>query len=49
MRVAIKILDGNNRENLKIVKIINTLKLETIEVSDALLPHVQAHEQLILL
>jgi len=49
LRVAIKILDGNNRENLKIVKIKNTLTLDTIEVSDALLPHVQMHERLTLI
>jgi len=49
LRVAIKILEGSNRENLKIVKIKNTLALDTIEVSEALLPHVQAHEGLMLL
>ena len=52
LRVAIKILSGVDKGNLKIVKIKNTLELEKIEVSDALLPHVRAreraHEQLAL-
>jgi len=49
LRVAIKILEGSNRENLKIVKIKNTLALDVIEVSDALLPHVRTHDKLELL
>jgi len=49
LRIAIKILDGDNRKNLKIVKIKNTLTLDTIEVSDALLPHVNGHKLLTLL
>jgi len=36
LRIAIKILSGADRENLKIVKIKNTLELEDIEVSEAL-------------
>jgi len=48
LRVAIKILSGADRENLKIAKIKNTLELETIEVSNALLPHVKAHDRLAL-
>lgn len=48
LRVAIKILIDADRENLKIVKIKNTLELETIEVSETLLPHVRAHERMAL-
>lgn len=46
IRVAIKALRGVRREDLKIVKIKNTLELDVIEVSDALLSHVKEHEKL---
>lgn len=49
LRIAIKILRGADKRNLKIVKIINTLKLDTIEVSDALLPYVRQCDRLTLL
>lgn len=46
IRIAIKALRGVRREDLKIVRIKNTLELDTIEVSDALLSYVQTHDQL---
>lgn len=49
LRIAVKILRGADKHNLKIVKITNTLDLDTIEVSDALLPYVQSHSKLTLL
>lgn len=48
LRFAIQLARGADRERLKIVKIKNTLELGTIEVSDALLEHVTAHEKLLL-
>jgi len=50
IRIAVKFLrPGFDRDNLKIVKIKNTLELDEIEVSDALVPYVKAHEKLKLL
>ena len=49
VRIAIQVIRGVDRERLKIVKIKNTLELETIAVSDALLDHVRAHEKLSLI
>ena len=50
IRIAIKILKpGADRSNLRIVKIKNTLEVEHIEVSDALVPYVKSHKQLELL
>lgn len=48
LRFAIQLARGADRNKLKIVKIKNTLELGTIEVSDALLDHVAAHEKLAL-
>jgi hypothetical protein len=45
-RIAVKVARGADIENLKIVKIKNTLELETIEVSEALLSCVYADERL---
>jgi hypothetical protein len=47
LRIAIKGLKATaDKNNLKIVKIKNTLELDEIEVSDALLPYVRVHEKL---
>lgn len=46
LKVAIKVLRGVDLEHLRIVKIESTLRLEYIEVSDALLPYVEADENL---
>ena len=46
LRIAIQVARGIDRNKLKIVKIKNTLELGVIEVSDALLDHVKAHEGL---
>lgn len=48
LRFAIQLVRGADRNNLKIVKIKNTLELGTIEVSDALLDQVAANEKLTL-
>jgi hypothetical protein len=49
LRIAVKALKpGFDRDNLKIVKIKNTLELDEIEVSDALIPYVKSHEKLTL-
>lgn len=49
VRIAIKVMRGVDKDHLRIVKIKNTLELETIEVSDALLDYVAKHEKLSLL
>ena len=50
IRIAVKGLKpGADMENLKIVKIKNSLELDEIEVSEALLPYVKGHENLSLL
>ena len=46
VKIAIKILRGVDRENLKIVKIKNTLELEYIEVSEALTSIVKQNNNL---
>lgn len=46
IRIAIKVLRGADLNNLRIVKIKNTLELEWIEVSEALLPIVQNDKRL---
>jgi hypothetical protein len=46
LRIAIKVLSEVDKEQLKIVKIKNTLELENIEVSEALLPYVEKHQLL---
>lgn len=46
IKVAIKVLRGVDKNNLKIVKIKNTLELEFIEVSDALLDYVKSNSSL---
>ena len=43
LRIAIQVLGEVDKEKLKIVKIKNTLKLDEIEVSEALLPVVDSH------
>lgn len=48
LRVAVKSLPQADKRNLKIVRIKNTLELEWIEVSDALLPQVAANPALAL-
>ena len=49
VRVAIKVLPKANKNNFKIVRIKNTLDLEEIEVSDALLTYVASHPNLALI
>ena len=49
LRIAIKVLSGVAREDLKIVKIKNTLELENIQVSESLLDYVRGHPSLKLL
>lgn len=46
IKIAIKVLRGADREKLKIVKIESTLRLEYIEVSDALMPLVAENDRL---
>ncbi|MDR2529377.1 MAG: nickel-dependent lactate racemase [Synergistaceae bacterium] len=46
VRVAIQVARGVDRERLKLVKIKNTLELETIEISEALFGHVKTNENL---
>jgi hypothetical protein len=48
IKIAIKVLRGADKEKLKIVKIKNTLELEYIEVSEALLGYVSSNERLTL-
>ena len=43
LRIAIKVLGEVDKEKLRMVKIKNTLKLDEIEVSEALLPYVDSH------
>ncbi|MCD8078176.1 MAG: nickel-dependent lactate racemase [Lachnospiraceae bacterium] len=49
VKIAVKILRGVDREHLKIVRIRSTLELEEIQVSEALLPVVEADSRLELL
>jgi len=49
IRIAVKSLRNVDRKQLKIVKIKNTLELETIRVSDALLDYVGTHKQMAVL
>ena len=50
LRIVVKALKpGADRDNLKIVKIKNTLELDEVEVSDALLPCVKDNPKLTLL
>ena len=49
VRFAIQLVRGADRDNLKIVRIKNTLELGIIEVSDALLGQVKANDKLTLL
>ena len=46
VKIAVKVLRGANKEQLKIVRIESTLRLEYIEVSEALLPLIEADERL---
>lgn len=46
VKIAIKVLRGADKKRLKIVRIESTLRLEYIEVSDALLPLVEEDERL---
>lgn len=46
VKIAVKVLRGVDKENLKIVKIESTLRLEYIEVSAALMPLVEANDRL---
>ncbi len=48
IRVALKVCKNINKDNPKIIKIPNTLHLEYIEVSEALLEEVRLNENLIL-
>ena len=48
MRVALKCCRGIDRDNPKIIRIQNTLHLEYIEVSPALLDDVKANPKLTL-
>ncbi|MCC8056557.1 lactate racemase domain-containing protein [Cloacibacillus sp.] len=49
LRIAVQVAREVDRDRLKIVKIKNTIELEMIEVSDALLDYVTANEKLRLL
>jgi hypothetical protein len=49
IRIAVKVARGVNRERLKLVRIKNTLELETIRVSDALTEYVVEHDKLSLI
>ena len=46
VRVALKCCRGIDRDHPKIIRIQNTLHLEYIQVSDALLPDVEADPRL---
>lgn len=46
VRVAVKSLPKADKNKLRIVKIKNTLDLENIEISDALMEHVSSHPNL---
>ena len=46
VKIAVKVLRGANKEQLKIVRIESTLRLEYIDVSEALLPLIEADERL---
>jgi hypothetical protein len=46
VRIAVKVARGADRERLKLVRIKNTLQLETIWVSDALTEYVKKHGKL---
>ncbi|MDR3280475.1 MAG: nickel-dependent lactate racemase [Synergistaceae bacterium] len=48
-RIAVKTARGADRERLKIVRIKNTLELETIEVSDVLREYAERHDKLSLI
>lgn len=45
VKIAVKVLRGADREHLKIVRIESTLRLEYIQVSEALLPVVKSDER----
>ncbi len=49
IKVAIKATRNLDKNSLKIVKIKNTLELENIQVSEALLNYVKKHEKMILI
>ncbi len=49
IKIAIKVLRGVDKNNLKIVKIKNTLQLEYIEVSESLLNYVSNNDRLSLI
>jgi hypothetical protein len=49
IRIAVKVARGADRERLKLVRIKNTLQLETIQVSDALTEYVREHDTLSLI
>ena len=49
IRCVVRGIRGISRDDLKIVKIKNTLELEYIQVSDALLPVVEADDSLSLI
>lgn len=48
IKIALKVLRGVDKNNLKIVKIKNTLELEYIEVSEAILDYVSKNNRLTL-
>jgi hypothetical protein len=49
IRIAVKVARGIDKERLKLVRIKNTLELETIQVSDALTEYVMKHDKLSLI
>jgi hypothetical protein len=49
IRIAIQVIRGIDRDSLKIVRIKNTLELETIEVSDSLVEYVNGNDRLSLI
>jgi hypothetical protein len=49
IRIAVKVARGVDRKQLKLVRIQNTMKLETIRVSDALTEYVMGHDKLSLI
>ena len=46
IRIAIKVARGADLKKLKVVRIKNTLELDTIQISDALLPEIDKNKQL---
>lgn len=48
VKIAIKVIRGADKDNLKIVRIKNTLELEYIEVSESLVDYIKSNDRLTL-